>query len=207
MTLKPTLYLSGPISSDPRPIEEKRARFASNADTLRDMGYAVINPFDVPAACDEPDVCRFGTPEPGAQDNVHSWNCFLRADLAAMLLSCNGVATLDGWERSRGARLETDTARAVGMPIFPVENWLIGTCARCRQPWTTHHPEGARSGCDYAGPGTKAQCGDCYATLTWTGLDWEEPIRENVLPHMAKYCAQSKDSNPLHRPTTAGDLR
>ena len=34
-----------------------------------------------------------------------------------VLLQCDGVATLPGWQQSRGAVLEVTTALSVGLPI------------------------------------------------------------------------------------------
>ena len=36
----------------------------------------------------------------------------------------DGVAMLDGWEQSRGARLERQVAEACGIPCKTVNEWL-----------------------------------------------------------------------------------
>ena len=36
----------------------------------------------------------------------------------------DGIAMLDGWERSRGAKIEHDIAEALGMPCRPWREWL-----------------------------------------------------------------------------------
>jgi hypothetical protein len=45
------------------------------------------------------------------------WEFYLRRDIP-LLLQCDGVVLLPGWERSRGARLEAHIADALGMQIF-----------------------------------------------------------------------------------------
>ena len=40
-----------------------------------------------------------------------------------MLDGCDSVATLHGWEKSRGATLEVHVAQALGMQVESVEWW------------------------------------------------------------------------------------
>jgi hypothetical protein len=46
----------------------------------------------------------------------------MRADII-MLMKADGVALLDGWEESRGAKKEMVVAHGI-MPIFPLKKWL-----------------------------------------------------------------------------------
>ncbi len=48
---------------------------------------------------------------------------YLRAGLA-QLLRCDGVATLEGWWNSGGARWEVQTAGILGLEVRPVSEWL-----------------------------------------------------------------------------------
>lgn len=95
-----TLYVSGPITG----TTDFEARFAQAAAQLVAAGYRVVNP--VPEA--PPDW---------------TWAQHLRRDLVLML-GCDGVAALAGWERSRGALLEHYVAVSVRMPYLPLETWL-----------------------------------------------------------------------------------
>ena len=52
------------------------------------------------------------------------WGEAMRATLTAML-SCDGVALLPGWMKSRGARLERDVAVAVGIPAKHIVWWEV----------------------------------------------------------------------------------
>lgn len=72
------------------------------ADHLRSKGYQVSNPADVGAA------------EPGK-----TWADYLRHDIK-LVADADMIATLEGWQNSRGAVLEVHIAHALGMPVLPV---------------------------------------------------------------------------------------
>jgi len=103
------LYISGPMSGMP---DHGRPAFFYAAGRLLAAGYQIVNP----AALQEPVE---GKP----------WEAYLRVDLMAMLDGCEGVALLDGHERSRGARLERHVAEALKMPVKPVDVWVIEALA------------------------------------------------------------------------------
>lgn len=93
------LYLAGPMSG----VEDYNfPAFHQSAALLRALGYEVTNP----AELDDGDTTK-------------PWDEYLRRDLKLML-DCDAVAVLPGWEESRGARLETHVARAPEMPVFPL---------------------------------------------------------------------------------------
>lgn len=96
------LYISGPMSNYP---EHNYPAFFEAAETLRNLGYDVVNPAEL-----------------GVVDGW-KWADYLRRDLRVML-DCDGVATLDGWTKSKGARLEVDVAEELDMPIDSVDAWL-----------------------------------------------------------------------------------
>ena len=48
----------------------------------------------------------------------------LKLTLMAILAQADGLAMLEGWERSRGARLENTVALALGMPVMDVDGWI-----------------------------------------------------------------------------------
>lgn len=76
-------------------------------------------------AVTELDAAGFAVQSPHAEGQVAGWGWgdYMRRGLAQML-TCDGVATLDGWQLSRGATIEVDLARQLGMPVQPVEDWL-----------------------------------------------------------------------------------
>lgn len=97
-----TLYVAGPMSNRPM---NNYPLFNAVTGWLREAGYTVVNP------------AEFGT-EGGA-----SYQDLLRKDLKA-LLDCDGVAVLEGWWESVGARNEVQVAGVLKMPVRPVEDWL-----------------------------------------------------------------------------------
>lgn len=99
-------YVAGPMTGLP---DHNFPAFNEAADKLRKMGYHVENPAD------------HGVVE-GA-----GWEDYLRADLAK-LTTCSHIYLLQGWSNSRGARLEVQVAKALGIHIWygeyaePVQN-------------------------------------------------------------------------------------
>lgn len=91
------IYISGGISG--HPLEERRAVFACAEEELRGRGYDPVNPFNNGVLLDAP------------------YGDHMRADLR-MLLDCDGIYLLRGWESSRGACLEHAVAEACGLSIM-----------------------------------------------------------------------------------------
>lgn len=98
------LYVAGPMSGHP---ENNYPAFNDNTSALRGAGYGVVNPaeFSVPSGV-----------------RVHYVD-LIREDLRQML-DCHGVAVLDGWWESHGARNEVNVAGMLKMPVRPVSEWL-----------------------------------------------------------------------------------
>lgn len=96
------VYISGPMTGYP---DYNRLAFRSAAAALSARGYD--HPID-PGAVETPDL---------------AWADYLRADLK-LLLGCEAVATLPGWQESRGACLEVHVAQALGMTVMPLDRWL-----------------------------------------------------------------------------------
>lgn len=96
------VYISGPMSGI---ADHNFPAFNAAAAELRARGYQVVNPVDI-------------NPDPGL-----AWETCLRNDLVAML-TCDTVALLPGWQRSRGAQLEQHVAHRVGMEIVHIEELL-----------------------------------------------------------------------------------
>lgn len=93
------VYLAGPMSGI---AEHNFPAFHAAAALLRAEGLQVVNP------------AEHGLAE-GAE-----WADYLRYDIAKIAI-CESMAVLPGWSQSRGARLETHLARALGMPIRLLE--------------------------------------------------------------------------------------
>ena len=95
------LYVAGPMSGLPN---YNYPAFNYAAGELRVAGFEVENPAD-------------NTVE---SDDYHD---YLRAGLA-QLERCGGVAVLEGWWLSGGARWEVQTAGVLGLPVRSVDEWL-----------------------------------------------------------------------------------
>lgn len=91
------VYISGPISGIALPIAI--ARFNDAELRLGEMGFDVINPIDngVPVTAE--------------------WHEHMREDIR-MMLDCNAIYLLKGWEQSKGATLEKHIAEKLGFTII-----------------------------------------------------------------------------------------
>jgi hypothetical protein len=93
------LYICGRITGDDRYYD----KFLEAENELYEAGFAPINP----AACVPPAL---------------DWNRAMRKALGLML-QCDGVALLDDWNNSKGAKIEANLAKAVGLPIKSIHEW------------------------------------------------------------------------------------
>lgn len=98
------LYLSGPMTGMPNFNYDA---FNEAAFVLRASGNFVFNP----AEC-------FG----GAQNLPKEE--YMREDIKAVL-EATVVVTLVGWEKSLGALLEVEVAKACGIPVISLEDILL----------------------------------------------------------------------------------
>lgn len=98
------LYLAGPMTGHP---EHNIPAFTEAAKDIRARGYEVVSPAE------------------GVEDQSEkSWEDWMRRDIA-MLVTCDGLACLPGWQNSRGASLETFIATALGMPLLCAERLVV----------------------------------------------------------------------------------
>jgi len=96
------IYLSGPMTGLPA---LNFPAFAEMTANLRANGHTVTNPAEL-------------NPDGG------SWNDCMRRDIAA-LMKCDTVATLPGWEHSKGARLEVLIAERLGMTVVNAHDLVL----------------------------------------------------------------------------------
>lgn len=103
------LYLIGPVTSKPN---DNRQAFEKAATRLEADGYAV----DIPHA-----YTNLG----------EDWGFCMRRSITAMLTIdhngsslFDGVAMLDGWEESKGAKIEKQLAESLGIPCRPWREYL-----------------------------------------------------------------------------------
>lgn len=90
------IYISGPMSGYP---ELNFPAFNEAAAQLRALGHEVVNPAELGEHAD------------------WVWADYLRRDLK-VLLDCDAVYALAGWRESKGASLECEVARRLGMLVF-----------------------------------------------------------------------------------------
>ena len=81
---------------------QKWDAFKAAERELAEMGFSPVNPFDN-----------------GVPDEAH-WRAHMRADIV-LLLGCDLIYMLRGWELSKGAKLEHDVATSCGIKVLKYE--------------------------------------------------------------------------------------
>lgn len=103
------IYISGPITDVPN----HRDNFWLAGEWLKEEGHNVVNPVDHEPGC----LGECTRDREGYDGKPHTWECYLKYDLI-MMLQCEAVYVLSGWEKSRGAQLEVQVASACGLEII-----------------------------------------------------------------------------------------
>lgn len=93
----PLCYISGGISH--YDLKERMATFDRAATALAKAGYKPVNPFNN-----------------GVPQSSH-WREHMRRDIG-LLLKCDYIYMLKGWELSKGAKLELDVASSCGIKVL-----------------------------------------------------------------------------------------
>jgi hypothetical protein len=110
------LYVAGPMSGYP---ECNYPLFNKVSEQLRSHGYEVVNPATVHI------------------DKQHHYVDLIREDLR-MMLDCHGVAVLEHWWESAGARNEVAVAGILKMPVRSHLEWVhIARRSRYQNLFTT----------------------------------------------------------------------
>ena len=91
------IYISGAIAH--HDLTERKAAFEHSDRYLNLKGYEAVNPFSN-----------------GLPDDV-DWHEHMRVDIR-MLLDCDYIYMLQGWEHSKGAKLELDVASSCGIKVL-----------------------------------------------------------------------------------------
>ena len=95
------IYVAGPMTGLP---EFNYPAFFAAGEKLREMGFEPV----LPTATTD----HIAPTEAKAKP----WNFYVREALK-ILLECDGIYRLDGWENSKGAVLEYEVAKALGMEV------------------------------------------------------------------------------------------
>jgi len=93
----PKIYIAGKVTG--LPIKEVTEKFKVVQKELESNGYEVVNPIEV-----------VGDPET-------SWKKAMKLCIAA-LVQCNSIYMLPCWEQSKGATIEYNLAKALGLRIL-----------------------------------------------------------------------------------------
>lgn len=96
------VYTAGPLSADTESQKQAfRDRMRAAEAALKATGHEVVCPLDNGLHVDA------------------KWEEHMRADIPLML-TCDTVALLDGWADSRGARIEYQLAKDLGLRVVPL---------------------------------------------------------------------------------------
>ena len=95
--IKEKVYISGPIAG--YDMAERKLAFLKVQHMLETLGYQPVNPFNN-----------------GVPDYEH-WRVHMKADIA-MLVQCDAIYMMPGWELSKGCKLELDVATSCGIRLM-----------------------------------------------------------------------------------------
>ncbi len=90
-------YISGKITGLTE--AEARSNFKRAENYLHKLGHKTVNPMTI------------------VHNHDKSWENFMREDLKAMF-DCDTIFMLQGWRKSKGARIEYELARHLKMKII-----------------------------------------------------------------------------------------
>ena len=89
---------------------------------LVEHGFTVLNPIANESLREANDAQRWAT-----------WSWYMRQSLK-QIAETDHIAVLPGWQDSVGARLEVQIARALGMIVRPLDDWLAGVESDSLEP-------------------------------------------------------------------------
>lgn len=104
------VYIAGPMSG--LALFNRPAFFAAEA-YLQGLGALVMNPAVLPDGWDHDAYMRIAIP---------------------MMMECEAVAFLPGWQQSRGARHEFTQARSFGLDLLQLDMEVVAD-----EPWVRRH--------------------------------------------------------------------
>lgn len=96
------LYIAGPMTGYP---DLNYPAFHEAESRLKSIGYETLNPaLNIPAG-------------------KATWLAYMRMSLV-QIAQADGIALLDEWYESKGARIEHDLAISLGLEVRPLNHWL-----------------------------------------------------------------------------------
>lgn len=115
-SLASKVYVAGPMTGIP---QMNFPAFDAAARNLRGRGYGVVSPAELDSPESRAAALASVDGNPVGYAEGETWGQFLARDVK--LIADEGIeaiVVLPGWEKSRGARLETFVARLCGLPIL-----------------------------------------------------------------------------------------
>jgi hypothetical protein len=109
------VYIAGPMSGYPR---WNKAEFDHAESIIALRGQEPINPFNL-SPVPEKDSHEFNK-----DDFEILWRDCMRRAVTALAKS-DKVVVLNGWEKSRGARVEVQLALDLGIPVETLGMWRV----------------------------------------------------------------------------------
>ena len=114
--MKRSVYICGPIAGMPdgNKFAFREAQYELTVGQHNREYFNVVNPHDIPPWKHEhecPEV--YGTKTPDGHDG----GCHLR-EYIARLVRCHIIFCLKGWDKNKGARIEHDLAKKLGLEIW-----------------------------------------------------------------------------------------
>ena len=99
------IYLSGKITGLEKEVYTKQ--FARAETFYKTSGFDVVNPVAIGE-----EILK--------QNPSATWNDFMKEDLKA-LRTCTHIVLLEGWEESKGAKMEKAEAEKLGLEIMQLK--------------------------------------------------------------------------------------
>jgi nucleoside 2-deoxyribosyltransferase len=94
------VYVSGPISETPNHLK----LFREAVDFLKERGHKPLDPLNI-------------KPSKEILSPEQEWVYYMKESVK-LLVEADAVYMLDGWEDSRGAKVEHDLAKKLDIPIY-----------------------------------------------------------------------------------------
>jgi nucleoside 2-deoxyribosyltransferase len=108
-----TVYISGPITNN----IEHPAHFVEAKSWLKNEGHRVLSPLDIaPPPSNDSSAASHNMWKDSQQEKSETW-CYYMKEAIQMLTKADCIYMLEGWEASKGARLEFYLATELNIPV------------------------------------------------------------------------------------------
>lgn len=115
------VYIAGPMSGIP---QFNIPAFDAAAKYLRNEGFEVVSPAEVDGPVAREYLLRSPDGDHADLPPGEGWSFYLSRDFRILAdEGIEGIVTLDGWEKSRGARLEVLMGAELGIPHYALADY------------------------------------------------------------------------------------